>query len=124
MNKLNDIFFTAAATEGVTYENVLEDAQRYFTENHAATIASEGDTERAAQLLRELIAQYIVKRKYVIEGLSNEELAARLYEDMAGYSFLKKWIYMPLLFQKLSGTKSRFMLTLRKASMLVSVMQS
>ena len=78
MNKLNDIFFTAAATEGVTYENVLEDAQRYFTENHAATIASEGDTERAAQLLRELIAQYIVKRKYVIEGLSNEELAARL----------------------------------------------
>ena len=95
MNKLNDIFFTAAATEGVTYENVLEDAQRYFTENHAATIASEGDTERAAQLLRELIAQYIVKRKYVIEGLSNEELAARLYEDMAGYSFLKKWIYMP-----------------------------
>ena len=95
MNKLNDIFFSQATSEGITYEGVLEDVQRYFTENHAATIAGEGDSERATELLKELITQYVVKRKYAVEDISTAELTAKLYEDMAGYSFLKKWIYMP-----------------------------
>lgn len=97
MNNLNDIFFTPAASEGLTYEKVLEDVQRYFSENHASTIAEagEGNTLRAAAVLKELMIQYLVKRKYVIDGFTTEELCARLYEDMAGYSFLKKWIYRP-----------------------------
>lgn len=97
MNNLNDIFFTPAASEGLTYEKVLEDVQRYFSENHASTIAeaSEGNTLRAAAVLKELMFQYLVKRKYAINGFTTEELCARLYEDMAGYSFLKKWIYRP-----------------------------
>ena len=97
MNNLNDIFFAPAANQDLTYEQVLEDVQRYFAENHAATIAEagEGNTERASPLLKELMVQYIVKRKYAIEGLTTEELCEKLYEDMAGYSFLKKWIYKP-----------------------------
>ena len=97
MNNLNDIFFTPAASEGLTYEKVLEDVQRYFSENHASTIAEagEGNTLRAAAVLKELMIQYLVKRKYAIDGFTTEELCARLYEDMAGYSFLKKWIYCP-----------------------------
>lgn len=97
MNNLNDIFFTPVSTEGLTYEQVLEDVQRYFAEKHASTIAGagEGDTEKASAVLKELMVQYLVKRKYAIEELTTEELCARLYEDMAGYSFLKKWIYKP-----------------------------
>ena len=97
MNNLNDIFFTPAVSEGLTYEKVLEDVQRYFSENHASTIAEagEGNTLRAAAVLKELMIQYLVKRKYAIVGFTTEELCARLYEDMAGYSFLKKWIYRP-----------------------------
>lgn len=97
MNNLNDIFFTPAVSEGLTYEKVLEDVQRYFSENHASTIAEagEGNTLRAAAVLKELMIQYLVKRKYAINGFTTEELCARLYEDMAGYSFLKKWIYRP-----------------------------
>ncbi len=97
MNNLNDIFFTPAVSEGLTYEKVLEDVQRYFSENHASTIAEagEGNTLRAAAVLKELMIQYLVKRKYAIDGFTTEELCARLYEDMAGYSFLKKWIYRP-----------------------------
>lgn len=97
MNNLNDIFFTPVSNDGITYEQILEDVQRYFSENHASTIASAGesDSERASALLKELMIQYLVKRKYTLDGMSTEDLCAKLYEDMAGYSFLKKWIYRP-----------------------------
>lgn len=97
MNNLNDIFFAQTAKEGLTYEQVLEDVQRYFSENHASTIAEagDGDTGRAAAVLKELMEQYLVKRKYSIEGLTTRDLCEKLYDDMAGYSFLRKWIYRP-----------------------------
>ena len=97
MNNLNDIFFAPTENGDLTYEQVLEDVQRYFSENHASTIAGAGenDSERAVTVLKELMVQYLVKRKYTIKGFTTEQLCARLYEDMAGYSFLKKWIYQP-----------------------------
>ena len=84
MNNLNDIFFAPVANQDLTYDQVLEDVQRYFAENHASTIAEagEGNAERATTLLKELMVQYIVKRKYAIEGLTTEELCEKLYEDM------------------------------------------
>lgn len=42
MSNLNDIFFTPAANQELTYDQVLEDVQRYFAENHASTIAEAG----------------------------------------------------------------------------------
>ena len=32
MNNLNDIFFAPAANQDLTYDQVLEDVQRYFAE--------------------------------------------------------------------------------------------
>lgn len=97
MNNLNDIFFAPVSSDKLNYDQVLEDVQRYFSENHASTIAEAGenDAERATTVLKELMVQYLVKRKYAIEGLNTQELCEKLYEDMAGYSFLKKWIYRP-----------------------------
>lgn len=97
MNNLNDIFFAAAANDKMTYDQILEDVQRYFSENHASTIAEagEGNAERAITVLKELMVQYLVKRKYAVDGLNTQELCEKLYEDMAGYSFLRKWIYRP-----------------------------
>lgn len=109
MSNLNDIFFTPAANQELTYDQVLEDVQRYFAENHASTIAEagEGNAERATSLLKELMEHYIVKRKYALDGLSTKELCSKLYEDMAGYSFLKKWIYSQQSHTIFMKTKSR-----------------
>ena len=95
MNNLNDIFFAPVSNSSLTYDQILEDVQRYFSENHASTIAEAGEenADRATTVLKELMIQYLVKRKYTIDGLSTKELCEKLYEDMAGYSFLKKWIY-------------------------------
>lgn len=45
------------------------------------------------------MVQYLVKRKYAIDGLNTEELCAKLYEDMAGFSFLKNG-YTSLVWRK------------------------
>lgn len=95
MESLNDMFFTSAGKEILTYDQILEDVQKYCTEKHADKLSGEGSQDEARKLLREFIAQYVISRSYHIDGLSTEELCDTLYEDMAGISFLKKWIYMP-----------------------------
>ena len=49
MSNLNDIFFTPAANQELTYDQVLEDVQRYFAENHASTIDDEYLTDIRAK---------------------------------------------------------------------------
>lgn len=95
MESLNDMFFTSAGKETLTYDHILEDVQKYCTEKHADKLTTEGNRDEARKLLREFISQYIISRSYHIEGLTTEELCDTIYEDMAGISFLKKWIYMP-----------------------------
>ena len=93
ISNLNDVFFGNQVTEGVTYESIWEDVQKYCTEQHTATLSAEVDKDKARELLMEIIENYLVKRKYVLEGYTTRQLVERLYEDMAGISFLKHWIY-------------------------------
>ena len=95
MTNLNDVFFTPVNSDGLLYDQVLDDTQRFFTEHHAAKLASDDTTGKMDDLLKELIMQYLVKRNYSVKGLSIQELCEKLYDDMAGYSFLRRWIYMP-----------------------------
>ena len=95
MDSLNDMFFRSTASENLTYDQILEDVQKYCTEKHADKLSTEGNQEEARKLLREFIFQYVSSRSYAIENMSTEELCDSLYEDMAGISFLKKWIYKP-----------------------------
>ena len=95
LESLNDIFFTSAAHTELTYDQILEDVQKYCTEKHADKLSTEGNQGEARKLLKEFILQYVINRSYRIEGMTTEELCDSLYEDMAGISFLKKWIYKP-----------------------------
>ena len=95
VESLNDMFFTAAKQETLSYDQILEDVQKYSTSRHADKLTTEGNQEEARKLLREFICQYILSCSYHMEGMTTEELCDTLYEDMAGISFLKKWIYRP-----------------------------
>lgn len=93
MNSLNELFFNSSQSKGLTYDEILADVQQYCTNNHADTLSGEGDQVKAKSLLQEFILQYALKCNYAVEGLTLKELCDRLYEDMAGCSFLKNWIY-------------------------------
>ena len=88
---LNDIFFQQKTT-GVDYHALLEELQKYLSDHHAKAISGEG--RDAPALMKNIIKQYLIKQRYSVDGYSTEQVVERLYEDMAGYSFLRKWIYM------------------------------
>ena len=46
-----------------------------------------------AAIEKNIIRQYLIRQKYSVSGYDTDSLTERLYEDMAGYSFLRKWIY-------------------------------
>lgn len=93
MNSLNEVFFRPNSPTSKPYEEILKEVQEYCTSHYAAAISSD-DSEEAKKMLRQYIRQYVQERRYAVEGLSAEQLSDKLYEDMAGYSILRKWIYM------------------------------
>ena len=50
MERLNDLFFSSKASDGLTYEQILTDVQRFVTQNHADTLSNEGNPEEARAL--------------------------------------------------------------------------
>ena len=70
MDSLNDMFFRSTASENLTYDQILEDVQKYCTEKHADKLSTEGNQEEARKLLREFIFQYVSSRSYAIENMT------------------------------------------------------
>ena len=91
----NQVFFTSAATKQMTYGEILEDVKKYCTTHHSDKLTAEENPEEARKLLREFILQYIQTCSYTLADMTSEQLCDAIYDDMAGISFLKKWIYKP-----------------------------
>jgi hypothetical protein len=73
-DNLREVFFhnTAEAPQ-MTYDQILDDVRAYMVENHSRTI-SEG-SEESEELVKNLIIQYLIQKKYSLPDLSMESLA-------------------------------------------------
>jgi len=91
----NQVFFTSATAKQLTYGEMLEDVKKYCTTHHSDKLTAEENPEEARKLLREFILQYIQSCSYALPDMTSEQLCDAMYDDMAGISFLKKWIYKP-----------------------------
>ena len=47
MDSLNDMFFTSTASESLSYDQILEDVQKYCTEKHSDKLSTEDNQEEA-----------------------------------------------------------------------------
>ncbi len=95
MNNLHDIYFTPSTEHNLTYEELLSLVQSYCSNNYSEALSNAGSSDEISKLLKSYIHSYIAKQRYAFAGLTTTELVERLYNDMADYSFLRKWIYMP-----------------------------
>lgn len=88
---LNDIFFSEDDIREIPYDELLTAVQNDITAHHAKEVSAGGGN--AGEVMKTLIGRYLDASKARVRGFTADQLVSRLYEDMAGYSFLRKWIY-------------------------------
>lgn len=74
------------------YETLLEQVRAAISQNHAETLAHSIAEKDAADSVRRIIGEYITEQQLHVAGMSMQQLADRLYGDMAGLGFLDKYI--------------------------------
>jgi pilus assembly protein CpaF len=77
------------------YETLLEQVRAEVSKDHAETLAYSITEKDAAEAVKRIIGEYVTANQLHISGLSMQQLADRLYGDMAGFGFLDKYITDP-----------------------------
>ncbi|MCL2741532.1 MAG: Flp pilus assembly complex ATPase component TadA [Oscillospiraceae bacterium] len=84
----------AGTAEGLAYGDALEKVKGLISANHATELAGTVEDEGARDRVKGLITRYVESERMRVRG--HESLATlvdAMYEDMAGFSFLSKYIY-------------------------------
>ncbi len=75
-----------------TYDEILKRIISLITTNHSKELASVLYSENAKGKLISLITGYLVREKLTSEDEDVEMLSGRIYEDMAGVGFVRKYL--------------------------------
>jgi pilus assembly protein CpaF len=88
------------------YETLLEQVRAEVSKDHAETLAHSITEKDAAEAVKRLIGEYVTGQQLHVSGLSMQQLADRLYGDMAGFGFLDKYITDPEI-EEINGNSWR-----------------
>ena len=88
--KASDIFF-APLDKGMPFAEVLSQVQSYLSGTYATLITEDGD--EAKEQMKRRIARYLQDNRMAVDGMTQGELVAALYTEMAEYGFLTKYIF-------------------------------
>lgn len=72
----------------LSYKSYLEEAQKFIATNYAAVFSDTGKKH----MLGEYIKKFRSDHRYIVDGVNDSELAAKLYRDMAEYSVLTDYL--------------------------------
>jgi pilus assembly protein CpaF len=90
MNNIKEFLYRKNKSScSMAYSEILSRVQQYIAKEQSEALFLASQTEDAVALLKHYILDYVVKQGIFTDTCDSvEELAERLYEDMAGYSFL------------------------------------
>ena len=99
---INDLIYEANAgtsrredikNAGSSYKEVLDKIRHIISHNHSAELISVLYFEEAREKLKNLIVRYLNQNKLFVREYNNiSELADKIYEDMAGFGVLTKYL--------------------------------
>lgn len=84
-----------AETPKSEYAQILENVQRYMSQEHGAALSQALTEDDAQASVLSLIQKYITDQKLMVSGMGAEELARRLHTDMCGFSVLDRYLHDP-----------------------------
>lgn len=86
---------TSAENAG-TYKEVLDKIRHVISHNHSAELINVMYSDEAKEKLKNLIVRYLNQNKLSVAECKNiSELADKIYEDMAGFGVLSKYLTDP-----------------------------
>lgn len=77
------------------YKDIYEKIVNMITVNHSAELASILYDDKASSRLKTLINKYLIQEKLIQKNETLDDLTSRIYEDMAGISYIKKYLEDP-----------------------------
>lgn len=78
------------------YKEILDKIRKLISENHSSELINVMFSEEAREKLKNLIVRYINQYKLSVKECDTiSELADKIYEDMAGFGILSKYLYDP-----------------------------
>lgn len=84
---------TAVNGKEQTYKEVLDKIRHIISQNHSAELINVMYSDEAKEKLKNLIVRYLNQNKMSVDECENiSELADKIYEDMAGFGILSKYI--------------------------------
>ncbi len=83
------------AIEHNGYDEMLEKVRKHISEEHAEELAAALSDSQSSQTLHQQITDFVARKHLYLPGLSLDELANRIYGDMAGFGFLDRYIHDP-----------------------------
>lgn len=98
---INDLIYSANAgtadsrgnRQTATYKDILDKIRHVISKNHSAELIGILYSDEARERLKNLIVRYLNQNKLYADDCANiSELADRIYEDMAGFGVLTKYI--------------------------------
>ena len=89
-NTSHDLFFEP--TKVSDFPSVLESVQKYISQNYASLLLEKDKDEVKTQIMFQ-IQKYLSDNRLKVDGMDENELADKLYTEMAEYSFLTKYIF-------------------------------
>ena len=79
-----------------SYKDVLDKIRHIISQNHSAELINVMYSEEAREKLKNLIVRYLNQNKMSVDDCDSiSSLADRIYEDMAGFGILSKYITDP-----------------------------
>ncbi len=78
------------------YIEILTTIRNVVSKNHADELSKVITSKDSAEVLKRLISSYVIKLNLLCAEIKeNSALCEKLYEDMAGFGFLTKYLYDP-----------------------------
>lgn len=84
------LFFSSPSTH--EFFSVLREVQAHISSHYAGLISNGNNDERKEQIKR-YIAKYLQDNQVSVGGMTDQQLTASLYTEMAEFSFLTKYIF-------------------------------
>ncbi len=90
-NSTQNLFFKSENVKN--FSEVLSEVQSEISGKYSSLLVDGTNNNEQKQQIKRYIEKFLLDRKIAVEGLSQAELADKLYSEMAEFSFLTKYIF-------------------------------